>query len=807
MVVGGKARSGAGPSVRPAQAHRWPRRTEETPQGSTARLPRWPDVAGVAWVVVAGVAVVVPALIHGLFLGPFDLLARQSASGGSLPVIHNANISDQVSEFIPWLSLSWQQVHAGHLPLWNPSSGLGAPLAFNWQSAPFGLPALVSYSVPLRYAFDASVAVTMAVAGTGAYVLGRVVGLGAVAAAMVGTVFELSGPMIAWIGSPLAGAFSWVGWLSALAVLVIRSRGKLRYLVATAAATALALLAGSPEAVVLMFGSVVIVGGVTLVFEYRSAKGHGTLLRSGLALVGAWIVGAMVAAPVLLPGLQVARASVRSQSTFNAALPLHDLIYFVVQGFDGLPLDGMHPFGGLPVIETMSFVGSVALVLSLVAVVHRGRRPEVLASGLIALAGILVVFVPSVVGVAKDLPLLGMVQWQRGLFPIAFALALLAGVGSDALARGANRRAPLRTLVSASLILSLALTAMAWWGRAGLSPPDAAARLHGLLAALVASLAMVAVGGGALLFGRRRGLGANGAKRGAAVVVLLLAIETTSLLAVGMPWPSSSPTGVPSLPAVEQLQRVVGSGTVGFVSGGCVNGSSSTGLFPNATLLYGLHQLDVYDASTPAELFTAWQKDAGTPSGAPAFYEFCPQITTSRAARLFGVEWVLAGPGESGPDGAIRAGDVGDDVLYRVPGAAAATVVTAASGAALPGIDAPGTAISVAHPDPSTWKVRTSATSPSVLRLRLADTAGWHGTVDGRPVPVLPFAGAMLQLRVPPGHHTVEVTYWPTGFSVGIVLALLGGAAVVAIVIGAAVRRRTSSARNVGSGGERSVPS
>jgi hypothetical protein len=246
---------------------------------------------------------------------------------------------------------------------------------------------------------------------------------------------------------------------------------------------------------------------------------------------------------------------------------------------------------------------------------------------------------------------------------------------------------------------------------------------------------------------------------------------------------------------------------VGFVSGGCVNGSSSAGLFPNATLLYGLHQLDMYDASTPAELFTAWQKYAGTPSGAPAFYEFCPRITTSRAARLFGVEWVLAGPGEPGPDGAIRARDVGDDVLYRVPGAAAATVVTAAGGAVLPGIDVPGTAIPVAHPDPSTWKVRTSATSPSVLRLRLADTAGWHGTVDGRPVPVLPFAGAMLQLRVPPGHHTVEVTYWPTGFSVGIVLALVGGAAVVAIVIGAAVRRRTSSARDAGSGGERPLPS
>ena len=55
-----------------------------------------------------------------------------------------------IAQMIPWTTLAWTQVHHGQLPLWNPYSGLGMPLAFNWQSAPFGLPALVGYLFPVQ---------------------------------------------------------------------------------------------------------------------------------------------------------------------------------------------------------------------------------------------------------------------------------------------------------------------------------------------------------------------------------------------------------------------------------------------------------------------------------------------------------------------------------------------------------------------------------------------------------------------------------------------------------------------------------
>ena len=66
----------------------------------------------------------------------------------------------------------------------------------------------------------------------------------------------------------------------------------------------------------------------------------------------------------------------------------------------------------------------------------------------------------------------------------------------------------------------------------------------------------------------------------------------------------------------------------------------------------------------------------------------------------------------------------------------------------------------------------THGSDPSVLRLRLTDVPGWNATIDGKPVDAKPFAHTMLQIRVPPGRHVVELKYWPKPFSVGLALAL-----------------------------------
>src|SRR5579872_1423681 len=97
----------------------------------------WPDAIGVAWVLLAAVAALVPALVHGTSLGPFDLLSHEGLTRRAAAGIHNSATFDQIEAIIPGSMLAWTQVHHGVLPLWNPYSVLGMPLAFNWQSAPF----------------------------------------------------------------------------------------------------------------------------------------------------------------------------------------------------------------------------------------------------------------------------------------------------------------------------------------------------------------------------------------------------------------------------------------------------------------------------------------------------------------------------------------------------------------------------------------------------------------------------------------------------------------------------------------------
>ena len=275
---------------------------------------RLPDLLGVAWVLVAGIGVLLPALLHGIYLGPFDILSTNGLTAQHGGVVHNPTLRDLISSFIPSTEQAWMQVHSGHLPLWNPYSALGLPLAFNWQSAPFGLPALVGYLVPLHLAFTVGVLVSVVVAGTGAYVFARVIRLGVIASAFVGTVFVLSGPMVALLGWSATSVGSWSGWLFATAVLVIRGNRRGYAVAAFAVVVALMIYAGHPETAFLVSVTLVIFLAFVLLQRALGTGASGPILRPVVDLVVGGVAGAALAAPLLLPGLQIVGQSVRSSA-------------------------------------------------------------------------------------------------------------------------------------------------------------------------------------------------------------------------------------------------------------------------------------------------------------------------------------------------------------------------------------------------------------------------------------------------------------------------------------------------------------
>ncbi len=767
--------------------------------GRRARSAPWTkDALGIAWVIAAAAAVMAPALAHGSSLGPFDIITAHGLSQQPGTVVHNRQTADIITEMIPWTALAWTQVHHGHLPLWNPYSALGMPLAFNWQSAAFSVPALLGYLAPLRLAFTVQVLTTLVIAGTGVYVLGRVMRLGVLGCVMAATVFELSGEFIGWLGWPVASVLSWIGWVFAAAILVMRGHRRVRAVAFFAVVLALAIYAGQPDALFLLALGLVVFAVVVLGLRGPWLGGSGPILRPAVDLALASAAGAALGAPLLLPGLQLTSGAIRTTISGSPALSLHDLVSFILQGFDGLPVAGSRWFGYLSgntnYLQSANYVGVIAVVLVVLAVACRHRNPEVVAFGVVAAVMATVVFVTPVAALLDALPY--GVRWHRGELVLAFALAVLAGVGADVVVRSYHERSVHRWVRNAVAGLAFILVVLWLVGRGTLTPVDAAIRARSFLWPSVETAVGLGVVG-ALAFAHRRGRvharapGHPRAGIGTWLGLALLAGETAVLVGAGASLSSSSATYLTPTPAEVALEHAVGAAVVGVGVRSCIV-PPQVAIPQDVNVAFAVHEFDVYDPMTPKALFDSWEHVTGQPAGGGSpISVFCPAITSATEARRYGVGFVLEPPGAPGPRGAVFDQRVGDESLYHVQGASQATL-TPTLGGSVPDPGVPGTPVSVTHPGPASWKIITDSPTRQELRLHLTDVPGWHATIDGHPLQLSPFSGAMLQARIPAGRHTVQLTYWPGPFSLGLGLAAgSGGGLLVAFII--SWRRRRAS--------------
>ena len=249
--------------------------------------------------------------------------------------------------------------------------------------------------------------------------------------------------------------------------------------------------------------------------------------------------------------------------------------------------------------------------------------------------------------------------------------------------------------------------------------------------------------------------------------------ETVFLIVSGGGLWASSTTGFPVTAETTAYQGIVGTSTVGLGAAECLL-PPGLGIRVNANIVYGVHQLAVYDPLTPSMYYDVWTKQTGQPAGFPGLSHYCPAISTVQEARLYGVEFVLE-PGKApGPPGSIFVTELAGQGIYRIPDSSPATLTPMATASALPHAGDGGRQVGVSHPDPASWKMVTASSVRSVLRLRLVDVPGWHATIDGRPLALGRFAGIMIQAGIPPGHHVIVVKYWPARFTIGLILAGIG---------------------------------
>ena len=141
-------------------------------------------------------------------------------------------------QFVPWWSWAWETFLDGHLPLWNPLLGMGAPLIANYQSALFYPPNWIyflTYAIGgvgfMAWAQALMVTLHLIWAGLGMALLARKLGMGKLAQTVSGLAFSLSGYLVAraWFAS-INAAVAWLPWVLFFAFDAVQDRDRRSWL-------------------------------------------------------------------------------------------------------------------------------------------------------------------------------------------------------------------------------------------------------------------------------------------------------------------------------------------------------------------------------------------------------------------------------------------------------------------------------------------------------------------------------------------------------------------------------------------------
>jgi hypothetical protein len=511
------------------------------------------------------------------------------------------------------------------------------------------------------------------------------------------------------------------------------------------------------------------------------------LCLSGVAALG-------LAAPLLLPGLEVVGRATRGVAT-GFTLPTSASANVLLAGYHGYPTRGSNYFGPSNYYETAAYVGLVALVLVCVTLVHCWRKPAVLGLSVVAVLCAALTYSGNFFRLLERVPVLQTIQWTRALIVLDFTLAILAGVGLQVLLDRSDDRATRRAWWVSTLVLSLVVY-LVWLhhSRAGLDPMDAEIRATSFKWAAAQLGVLILVGLALSIAAHRRSSSAfrrRSARTSAAV--LLLAVETVFLLTAAPSLWASSSESFPVTPAVARLQEVVGDARVGFARCETDVDVPSLGILAGTNAAYMVREVSAFDPILPTSYFRSYYDALGQHSAIHGRGGFCPSLNTAALARHFGVSYVLAASGSPPPSGMVFKETIGGEDLYSVPGAG---IVTVQPDTMLPGSpEATVATVSGDVNDPASLRTVVDVATPSTLYFRVTNYDGWSATIDGRDLPLDTWAETMLRASVPPGRHVIEMRYRPRTFTVGLMLAGASAFAVGVALLSPLWRSRTRSSR------------
>ena len=730
--------------------------------------------AALGYALVATVALW-PSIRPGRTLVPADdlVIATPYASLPGAHDPHNLQLSDATFQFYPWFKFMAEGLRHGEIRQWNPTMLAGVPVTPNGNVSPYYPPSWLGAVMSPFDAYDLFVLLHLILGALGLYVLSRAVGARAGPAFVAGLLGLTASFWVHWSTHlvHLAGMV-WTPWVLATTVWLLAAPSR-RRVAALAAVVGLWLLGGSPQYV--YYGGLALLGWVVALLVARARRGDRArqLLRPALAFAGAMVLGALVAAPVLLPtastSSQVARE--RETSPPTGHVPLTEAIRAVVPDATGNAGDSVFRGSNDELRMDSPFVGVTGLLLAAGGVAGLGRGRGVrwaLAAGVVAV--VVLAYTGPLHRLFYDV-LPGYDRFRASprwlsLLP-AFALPLAALGLQDVLDGGRRARLALVGAGGAS-----AVAAGGWYlhERAQRGAPIAYFGHRALFA-----VAIVAVVGGAGWLARRRPAPA------------LAIVAVAALVEVGFHTPRWYPSvreraAYPPVAVADIAAQRGGR----FVR---VGAHTSFGPFaPDLSVAYGVDDVQGLSVLFPKDYdrFLRLIDDYGLYA---VITNVAPPIESatrldSPLLDVLDVRTVVAERDVPVPARFPRLVPAATEPwVYARTSPGPAVVVASATPAteadmwariADPAWDPRGTAAVIglaapvsggggtvseepAPPDRERWDVEAPA--GGFLRVSGRWDAGWSARVDGKPAKVLRADGVFRGVVVPPGHHVVRFAY------------------------------------------------
>ncbi len=709
-------------------------------------------------------------------------------------------------QFVPWLRLAASMWRAGHIPLWNPLVGCGAPLAANYQTAAFYPPNLLHMLLPAEVAIVWLTAFHLLLAGWGMYRWGRATGLSPFSSSIGALAISGSAFLVARVGlfPSVVFTFPWLPvWLWCAEELV--QRRDRRTVFRMGLSLGLGLLAGHAQTA--FYGLILL--SAYLIFRIVQTRGSALSWKTTtMAYAIAMALGVGLAAIQLLPTAELMLLSQRSGGVrYDFAMtysfwPWRILTLFAPDLF-GNPGRGDY-WGYASYWEDAGYIGLLPLLLALWAVAgRRARRKACIfwaAVALVALAFALGRNTPLFPLLFRYLPTFDWFQAPaRWLAVVTVALAALSALGAEQWPAGIPGRRYGAWGIVTGLAAILGGTA-ARWMVAGMPDTFGPAVIR-LGATLVVAGALV------LLICER--LWWKGAILGFIVLDLLLAgwpliptigrslYRTTSGMAAALsrePGPVRIywPADLRNPSSDRDAEYRVRFGYLAFNSFGPRDlaywSQMHQILLPNTAMLDGLASANNFDSLLPAWYWDMAARAVEYPSllrvmGVthvisdrpwPGGEEVVAQRTAVSRVGVFrlpdspGRAWVVPKARHVARDEMLA--------LLTAPDFDPATeVLLEQRGDASQGISATsGTGYALLSLQDAPNRVTIHITLETPGYLVLADTwyPGWEATVDGRPAPLMRANYAFRAVWLERGEHTVEMAYRPASLVAGGIISV-----------------------------------